>query len=451
MTQPIIIQGQENTGKTDAQTSVAELASRVRKLEEEVDGVEPPKTEEMQKIEELEEKIDKLLDSGSTEEASFQEETAPEGINVEEEALHEELEKVFKKKQIEDFKNKKIEEKPDEQELPEAKGRCQHCGEIFDNRGLASHEPSCNQKEVKEKTVSEESAPEFDTAKMIKEDLKEKEREILDRLSQTNYKSSKYLSRGFEDISRAQVKEVMRIFKELDLIKGKRGKGSKLKDLGKEVQEAEINLPEFSEEEKLDSDEYSVEEREQKVIEELENAYKPLTRSELARRIYKVPREEDIGSHNTYYGRVDAAIKGLKKDNLIQRSRERERFQTADFELTDEAKKQSRESNESVSESLEWEQVKKNAGVNDKDLDVVKLAFDKLVNQEKKQRITYHEFEQKYSGEESALRMFQKLFNNPKLIEGVRDRVCEDVDLKWKKLGEGKFGTGVKNWVILVE
>lgn len=454
--QPNIITGHKDSGKSQ----IDNLAQRIRRLEEEVEGVEPPKSKEMQKIEELEEKIDKLLFKDNVKE-EYQDMAGHEVVDkvreentLDTEESREDIEDKMEEALLEEGELKEPEEIGNE-ELSAKEGRCKHCGEVFDNRGLSQHEPKCDEKHSDTKVEGQKQEyTDEDKAQIIREDLTPFGREVLDRMSRTNYKSSKLIARAFEDKEQGQVADRNKKLKKLGLVESITGKGSKLTEKGAKVKEAEVNLPDYSEEEKLPLDEYSVSERKKRIVEEIEDSYKPLTRHELVRRIYKIPRDTEIETNDSYYNRIEGALNKLRTEEMVQKSRLRDRISSTAWELSDKAFEEasSNETKEvSVSESMEWEEVKRKAGVNDSDIDVVKLAFDKMINRKGMETVSYHDFEQHYEGEESPLRMFQKLFQSPNLLDGVRERVLDGEDLKWSKKGEGTHGTGAKNWVIKVE
>jgi len=93
--------------------------------------------------------------------------------------------------------------------------------------------------------------------------------------------------------------------------------------------------------------------------------------------------------------------------------------------------------------------VKRDAGVSDKDVAIVTLAFEKMVERKGMDEIDYYDFEKHFTGDEKELRMFQKLFENPNLLEGVRKEVSPGKDWSWKKRSGGN-SLGAKSWVIKI-
>lgn len=460
----IHISGEKNTGKSQASYNIEELAERIRNLEEEVEGVEPPKSREEKRIDELEEKIDRLLMADQAGSWSEEDEDIElfENTDTQEETEDEERYACEYCGETFDSKSGKNGHEYHSHESQEQEARtatCKHCGGEFDNRGIGRHEKHCEGKSTDAETeqISQEEQEGKTIPEIMREDLSKEQRKVLDRYSTTNYKASSMMAKGFENLDQKNIQAINKVLSDKGLTEGKRGKGVRLNNLGKQVQEADEIKMDFPAHKTLSPGHYELEERKRKVAEILEQSQMPLTRHEIGRKLYKLSENEDIETADGRYTRVESVIGDLHEDGLVRQNNDARDTMGTPYELVDDSQDSSDDDESekirehSVSEQLEWEDVKKNAGVRDQDIDVVKLVFDKLVNQQEREQISYHDFEQHYSGEEKPLRMFQKLFNTPKLLEGVRTRICDDKDFKWKKHGNGKHSTGAENWVIHIE
>jgi len=501
----IHITGEKNTGKTQ-QPTPEQLLKRIQRLENEV-GLEPPKTKQEKKIQEIEEKIDKLLKLESTESESITEtedeeqgqdmpghkevqevreektetqQTSEQKIelpinyrdsDIEEreqaiitaiienekplsykeiakEAFGEENVSTKKAsyKKISEFVNKKPEIEVDksqtinqvyldtvdlsEDELENVdrdfeKKECPHCGEKFDSRGIRTHKLSCKNED--------------------QHDLSNLQKRLLNKLNQRNFKGSHMLAAGLENHERSQIQPRLTEMGKKGLLESKRGYGYRLTDEGKKVQE---NIEISFDEETSSSKEYDLPERIEKAKEIWNDEEKPLTRSELAARLYDV-EAENVKSGDSIYNKTESVIGKLRKRDEIVKV-ENNDPDSVSYILKDLHSEQEESSKSDEVMEMDWEEVKREAGVSDKDIAIVTLSFEKMVNRKGMDEIDYYDFEKHYTGEEKELRMFQKLFENPNLLEGIRNEVSPDKDWTWKKR-TGQKSFGAKSWVINIE
>jgi len=497
MTQPIIIQGQENAGKTRRKTTVAELASRIRNLEEEVDGVEPPKSKEMQKIEELEEKINKLLMLDSMEADSLEddEEKRVDSENKQPEEPEQDLE-IFTQNETYDYNEldqtevkEAIIETVQESEQPLTyfeiarkafgeevdardkiyksvskfvnsdntklekvgkdgrqhkvgynteidddtgynKEECPHCGGLFDSRGINKHKENCEAK-------TEQQEEEEDS-------LNNTQKRLLNKLNQRNFKGSKMLAAGLENHERLEIQQLLKEMKDQNLLEAKRGYGHRLTEKGKKKQE---NIEIKPEQLRYAKPNENIQERTERAKEIWKDQKQGLTRRELASKLYGVD-ESDIENSGEYYVRADSVVKKLRKENELREVQTGDQ-RTKSYILKDVDVEEQENSEEDSNVSMDWEEVKRDAGVSDKDVAIVTLAFEKMVERKGMDEIDYYDFEKHFTGDEKELRMFQKLFENPNLLEGVRKEVSPGKDWSWKKRSGGN-SLGAKSWVIKI-
>lgn len=125
------------------------------------------------------------------------------------------------------------------------------------------------------------------------------------------------------------------------------------------------------------------------------------------------------------------------------------------------AKEEEEHEQEEEDNISEYERAKRNASVSDRDMEIVETAFHKIIfdhldripdSNEKFISYTGNEnipgFETLYSGDLSPLNMWRKIFSNTGLLIGINKRVAENFDLNWER--KGTSGSP-KNWVIKVE
>lgn len=231
-----------------------------------------------------------------------------------------------------------------------------------------------------------------------------------------------------------------------------------LKELGvQEEQEEEesepvVEIPDFEEQQKLEPSKYGVSKRKVEMVKLLEEKGVPLTNEEMARFIYNIPEDVEVRSGGKYYNRMIQAIAELKREDVIREGdRENLTGRIKAWELNPERDTMKlANGTESTSKELDFEQVKNDANVSDSDMDIVKQAFDQILNERGKDKIDFHLFEQHYQGETTPMRMYQKLFGNPKLLNYISEQVLEGRELSWSKK-EGNKGSGVKTWEVEIK
>lgn len=491
---------------TQQTRKLVQLEQRVENLEENVEGVEPPKSREMQKIEELEDKINKLVKAslgGATGNVEVSEEMQDspghEVVDIvrEEKLLDpEELDAETENTEVDvdpevnhdlfpvDHDNSSIKEK--KEALVNALKHLEEPSKISDivneayNQDNITHTDSAYTgayqilrekaeeveetntgsgtpnlykiKQQPEQDVSEQEEDTFteeDKLKMIKEDLDSLQKKVLNNLSETLERPATEIAKTSEELDAEAIRNSYTKLKGEDLIETTLGSGAKLTDKGAKVTEVETpEKLEFTEEDIIDADKYDTDERMQKIIQELEESYKPLSTKELTKRVYRLPEDKMDTRNNKHYSRVQPAINKLQDENLIQVSRKRRgKGRGTYWELTPEAMEKTETT---VSEEFSYEQAKNNANVSDSDMTIVETVFDTLINEEEIEEINYFDFEERYAGNTTPIRMFQKLFSNPELLEGVRRQVCPEKDFHWTKTDSGEFDAGEKNWMLKV-
>lgn len=248
------------------------------------------------------------------------------------------------------------------------------------------------------------------------------------------------------------------------------------KDDQEDIEQLKEDLEDLDSEEQLEPNEFTVEERMVKIVELLEQYEPPLTMKEMARLIYNIPLEEEVVYSTPYYNRMLPAQQKLKHQGRIEEADPRtrngidnlakvwklkepeenkeEESEEAEEETSQKEEKEQQDvelEQDKQSEELDFERIKREAGVSDSDVQITANVLDKIINQNGKDYVSYHLFEKHYSGEERPLRMFQKLFQNSELLLKLRDKVAPGREFKWVKKQRGNYDTGVKNWVIKVE
>lgn len=309
--------------------------------------------------------------------------------------------------------------------------------------------PQTTETKDEENREEEEGMTEEEEARMIKEDLKDNERKVVNNLSNSLRRPSKEVAKTSEELNPNKVRAAYKKLKEHDLITTTVGSGAKLTPLGQTVKEVETEDNNYTEEDIIDADKYSMKERNKKILEHVENFYKPPTAKELAQKIYRLPDSHLDKKNCKHYTRVLTSINQLKNKGLLQKSRERPTNGRSEaWELTDEAIHDAGDGK--VSHQFDYEEAKNDANVSDSDMEIVEQTFSKLINERGEEKIGYFDFEGRYSGNTTPIRMFQKLFSNPDLLEGVRREVCPDKEFSWTKRESGKYDAGEKNWLLKV-
>lgn len=98
-------------------------------------------------------------------------------------------------------------------------------------------------------------------------------------------------------------------------------------------------------------------------------------------------------------------------------------------------------------EKGELEELLASTSITDRDFQIATLAFEKIINRQEKDFVSYHLFEQNFEGDNiKPMRFFQKMFSNPEMVQHLMDGIGEERDWTWSKKQD--FKDGMKNWVI---
>jgi len=93
------------------------------------------------------------------------------------------------------------------------------------------------------------------------------------------------------------------------------------------------------------------------------------------------------------------------------------------------------------------EELLADTNITDRDFQIATLAFEKIINREDNDFVSYHLFEQNFEGDNiKPMRFFQKMFSNPEMVQHLLDSIGEERDWTWSKKQD--FKDGMKNWVI---
>ena len=115
-----------------------------------------------------------------------------------------------------------------------------------------------------------------------------------------------------------------------------------------------------------------------------------------------------------------------------------------------------KENNEEEDGLSRYQLAKNREGLTSHDMELVFNGFRKALEDteeypEDEREISYHLFEQHYEGEKKPLKMLQKLFTNPVLLNKVNQEVAPEKEFKWVKKAGKEYSTGVQSWVVKVE
>lgn len=235
---------------------------------------------------------------------------------------------------------------------------------------------------------------------------------------------------------------------------------SEIKDQLGEVstpKDKDRDFPRFEKGEKIDDPtHWEIPERRVLTKRILRNAEKPLTRYEIAERLYNLDETPTFGDKHS--NAVTSYIKKMEDEAVIN---EAERMDTDSkaYALagssndvgTLEAKEPEKKNiDEDVPVSDATKQIEKRREDIDarREFNSLKNTFTKLVHQEGKEEISFYDFSGNYGGEQQTLEAFRLLFSSPNILNGIRKEVCPDKSLKWKAKGEGK---NPSNWVLEVK
>lgn len=93
------------------------------------------------------------------------------------------------------------------------------------------------------------------------------------------------------------------------------------------------------------------------------------------------------------------------------------------------------------------EELLADTNITDRDFQIATLAFEKIINRQGNDFVSYHLFEQNFEGDNiKPMRFFQKMFSNPEMVQHLLDSIGEGRDWNWTKKQD--FKDGMKNWVI---
>lgn len=209
--------------------------------------------------------------------------------------------------------------------------------------------------------------------------------------------------------------------------------------------------------ETIEPDEIEPDERFFQGLKELAEHDEPLSRNEIIQLVYKFSsNQEDISldSGTSYKNKFRSVFRKMERKNVVERTDEgRAQNHGVYYQINDRGRElvESLRGNRQEAETESYEAAKRNAGVSDRDAEIVENALKTLLIDKQQEFVSYHSFEANYAGEMNPIDMFQKLFSNPALLSHINERVMPNNTLKWEKKKQGKYDTGVRNWVITYE
>ena len=228
---------------------------------------------------------------------------------------------------------------------------------------------------------------------------------------------------------------------------------SQMQDQGIDVEE---DFPRFDKGEKIeDPQHWTVGERKKLTAQILEAADKPLTRQEIAKRMYNLDEQPKFGE--PHYNAISNFIKQMDDEGTIS-AVERLGVSGKAYALSgselDVGQLEGEPDRKKIDENVE---VQDGTRLLDRKVDDVegrrefnsyKNTLAKLIHKEGEEKIDYYKFSRNWGGEQKTMDGFRVLFESPSILNSLRREVCPDMSFKWSK---ESGGNSPSTWVLEVE